>query len=229
MNVVYVGYDAREADAYRVCCASLRAHARERMAIQPINSRFLGSSYYRPEVRKNGVRWDVISNAPMATEFALARFFVPMVERSGWALFCDGDFMFRAPVEELFALADPKYAVMVVKHKQGDTGTAKMDGQVQTSYDRKNWSSLMLWNCAHPASQNLDVGLLNSVPGLYLHQFTWMHSDQIGELPLRWNWLEGISDPSVEPAAVHFTRGVPSMKGYENSAYADEWRQYARG
>jgi hypothetical protein len=211
-----------------VCIASLRAHARESFAVQPINSRLLGSIYYRPEKRHgDGTRWDVISNAPMATEFSIARFFVHHLQRNGWALYCDCDFLFRAPVEELFALADPRYAVMVVKHPEFSGGGVKMDGQRQTSYPRKNWSSLMLINCGHPAVQSLSVRALNETSGLSLHQFLWASEDDIGALPFEWNVLVGVSADYPAPKAAHFTLGVPSMKGYEDQPFADEWRSYA--
>lgn len=226
MNVVFIGHDAREQIAYEVCEKSLRAHAKHPVAVQPISSSTLGSAYYRPQSQRGAVRWDELSNAPMSTEFAIARFFVPTIHRNGWALFCDCDFLWRAPVDELFALADDQYAVMVVKHAHRLEMCAKMDGQIQLPYPRKNWSSLVLWNCGHPATQRLTLRLLNSVPGLYLHQFTWLSDDQIGGLPLEWNWLEGINAP-LEPKAVHFTRGIPAMAGYENSAFAAEWWSYA--
>jgi hypothetical protein len=117
------------------------------------------------------------------------------------------------------------------RQKPAEAGT-KMDGQAQTAYPRKNWSSLMLFNCGHL----LHAGQLERVnrwPGLWLHQFRWCHDyPDLGFLPKPWNWLEGIDDPAIVPAAVHFTRGIPSMPGYENSAYADEWREelsYAGG
>lgn len=234
---IYIGYDPREVEAYRVCIASLRAHA-EGFEVFPVNSRLLGALYTRPETKKDGVRWDVISGAPMATEFSIARFFVPLMAQTGPALYCDCDFLWRSSVHELFALFDSRYAVQVVQHpadKAGDIvsdgwirkGT-KMDGQVQTAYPRKNWSSLVLWNCGHPAHGWIkSAEYLNTRPGRDLHQFKWLTDAEIGALPLEWNWLADVSE-AMTPKAVHFTLGTPDMPGYETAPYADEWRRYER-
>jgi hypothetical protein len=233
---VYIGHDARETAAYGACCRSLRHHS-ENAVTQPVSRHTLGTAYRRPVMRDpDGRLWDVISDAPMATDFSLARFWVPLIHRAqhggGWAVFCDGDFLWRRPIERLLAHADPAYAVMVVQHPQPtiEQGSGqKMDGQIQTRYWRKNWSSLILFNTDHPTVKWAGPALLNTSRGLALHQFAWVPDDQIGALPAEWNWLEGISMPCDNPAAVHFTRGTPDMPGYETSAFADEWRGYARG
>ncbi|TIU82677.1 MAG: glycosyltransferase [Mesorhizobium sp.] len=160
----------------------------------------------------------------MATEFACSRFLVPRLAKSGWALFMDCDMLVRADLQKLFALADPSKAVMVVKHDHRPRETVKMDGQAQTLYARKNWSSVILWNVDHPAHQALTTDLVNSVPGRDLHRFCWLDDAEIGALEVKWNWLVGHSDPEVNPSIVHFTDGVPTMPGYEDCAYADEWR-----
>jgi len=98
-----------------------------------------------------------------------------------------------------------------------------MDGQVQTSYERKNWSSVVIWNCNHPKTRMLTPELVNTKRGLWLHQFQWLDDDEIGELDPRWNWLVGHSDPAIKPGLVHFTEGVPSMPGYEHCDYAQNW------
>jgi len=100
-----------------------------------------------------------------------------------------------------------------------------MDGMVQTSYSRKNWSSVMLFNCSHPSNKNLTVDLVNTVPGRDLHRFCWLKDNEIGELPLEWNYLVGYSKLNgSKPALVHFTHGLPDLAGYEDQEYADEWR-----
>jgi hypothetical protein len=71
----------------------------------------------------------------------------------------------------------------------------------------------------------LSPDLVNSIPGRDLHGFSWLSDDLIGELPAEWNWLVGISDPAIDPAIAHFTDGIPTMPGFENCAYADEWRE----
>lgn len=221
---VFVGFDPREVDAYQVAVHSLRAHcpgARVEPLLLP-HLRGLGL-YRRPHERRDGGLWDVISGAPMATEFAITRFLVPHLARTDWAIFCDGDFLWRADIGALAALADPRCAVMVVPHDYRPMEAMKMDGQVQTRYARKNWSSLMLWNCRHPAHARLPE-LVNRWAGRRLHAFEWLDDAQIGHLPEAWNWLEGHSSLAIDPKAVHFTRGTPDMAGYEAVDFADEWR-----
>ena len=159
----------------------------------------------------------------MSTEFAMARFFVPFMARSQFAIFCDADFMFRADIAELIAHAEQRYALMVVKHPNyTPVEQIKMDGQVQTTYERKNWSSLMLWNMSSAGARRLNVHDANTRNGLWMHKFGWLEDKEIGELPAEWNWLEGTSPIAINPKAVHFTRGTPDM-GIEGLAYADEW------
>jgi hypothetical protein len=183
--------------------------------------------YDRPFHWDGSQRVDDRDGKPFSTDFSFTRFLVPALNLyRGWALFVDADFMFRADVKELFELADPKYAAMCVHHDYRPAETVKMDGQKQELYNRKNWSSLVLWNCEHPANRFLTAKAVNFMRGSFLHGFGWLKPEQIGSVPEYWNWLEGWSDERIEPKAVHFTRGVPSMKGYENVPYADEWRHY---
>ncbi len=227
---VYIGYDARERLAWQVCAASLQAHASSPVALEAIGRQDLmrRALYVRKQSEVAGVQWDDVSGAPVSSDFALARFWVPAIAgAAGWALFCDCDFLWRADVAELFAAADPRYAVMVVKHEHVPAETGKMDGQVQTQYPRKNWSSLCLWNLSHAGTRRLSDWQLNNLAGRDLHAFSWLKDSEIGELPERWNWLDGWSDPAIEPAAVHLTRGTPDMRGWEKTRYAEEWNAFA--
>lgn len=240
---VYIGFDPRERDAYLVAAHSLRKHASIPLQIEPIVLEHMRWKrfYTRPTTASHSGGaprlWDDISGAPMSTEFALTRFLVPhLMGYAGWALFVDCDFLFRADVAELFKIANPAYAVQVVKHLHQPAEAVKMDGQVQSAYPRKNWSSCVLWNCGHDAHAG-TLDRVNRWRGLWLHQFRWLQDEDIGELPASWNWLEGSAWPDFprareagfateapSPNAVHFTRGIPSMPGYENVPFADEWR-----
>lgn len=220
---IFIGYDSRERAAWEVCARSIVRHAALPPTISPIGMGTLNGAYRRPTERRGGILFDTVSDAPMSTEFALARFFVPCVARAQWVLFCDADFMFRADVAELFALADHRFAVQVVKHDFHPADVVKMDGQPQTDYPRKNWSSLVLWNMAHAANKRLWQADLDTRPGLWFHQFGWLKDHEIGELPAEWNYLEGVS-AAADAKAVHFTAGTPDMPGHENSRHADEWR-----
>lgn len=223
---IFLGYDSREDVPYAVAEQSIRAHASAPVSIEPIRLATLQAQgwYTRPIERRDGRLFDPISEAPMSTEHAIARFFVPhLVEFQGWALSADCDILCRTDIASLFALADPRFAVMVVKHQHDPAEVAKMDGQIQTAYARKNWSSVILWHCAHPAHRALTREVLNSWPGRDLHAFRWLADDEIGTLPGQWNHLVNV-DPN--PALVHFTLGTPDMPGCEAVPYADEWHAY---
>lgn len=227
---IWIGYDPREVDAYAVTRASTMRRLNMPIPIRGVVLSELRDRglYGRPTSKRDGRLWDDISEAPMATEFACSRFLVPHLAGSGWALFMDCDMLVRADLTALFAQADPRMAVMVVKHRHEPAGDTKMDGQAQTRYARKNWSSVMLFNVDHPANRALTVELVNGVPGRDLHRFCWLEDGLIGELSVEWNWLVGHSDPAVQPAIVHFTDGLPSMPGYEDCPFSDEWRAELR-
>jgi hypothetical protein len=227
---VFVGWDPREPQAYDVCAFSIRRRASVPTAVAPVRLADLRAEglYTRPTETRDGVLWDVISEAPMSTEFAISRFFVPLLARRagvrGWVAFCDCDFLFLADVAELFRLPDDRHAVACVQHDHRPSETVKMDGQVQTRYARKNWSSMMLFNVSHPANERLTLEMLNGVPGRDLHRFCWLEDHEIGAVPVDWNWLEGTSpDLGRTPKVVHYTRGGPWMDGWEDVAYAQEW------
>lgn len=221
----WIGFDAREAAAFAVA-----RHSLNRRLLTPIPVRGLVLSdlrerglYYRPTSMKDGRLWDDISGAPMSTEFAISRFLVPHLAESGWAVFMDSDMLIRSDLFRLFDQCDRSKAVMVVKHDYQPPEGIKMDGQVQTAYPRKNWSSVIAFNCDHKANRALTVELVNTVPGRDLHRFCWLDDSEIGELDQSWNWLVGHSDKEVVPDIVHFTEGLPNMTGYEGSDFADEW------
>lgn len=228
---VFVGYDRREDVPYAVTVASLLRHASVPVRVEPIveaNLRGMGIYSRRHETR-DGQLFDVVSDAPMATQFAITRFAVPfMADRQGWALFCDGDFLFRADVAELLEQADPKYAVMLVKHRHDPAETRKMDDQQQTRYACKNWSSLVLWNCAHPAHDRLmSHDVLNLAPGRWLHAFQWLFDTEIGDIDPAWNHLVGVNRPDPSAKAAHFTLGTPDMLGNADMEFGAEWQEYA--
>ena len=172
--------------------------------------------------------FDPISDAPMATEFAISRFLTPMLAETGLALFLDCDMLVRDNLCRLFESIDPSKAVSVVKHRQETGAMVKMDGVPQTYYQRKNWSSFMVFNCDHPSNRNLTTEMVNTLPGRDLHRFCWLDDDEIGELDPAWNWLAGVSDPAIDPKVVHHTLGVPAMPGFERAPFADEWWDVVR-
>jgi len=215
---IFIGWDRRETEAYKVCVKSLKEYASQELDIIPIVKDTLieTGEYYRPQPEAGSV------------EFTYTRFLVPyLANYDGWALFIDCDFLFTRDVSELFAMADDKYALMCAKHDYIPKNSIKMDGQKQLSYPRKNWSSCILWNCGHAANIILNPDVVSKESGAFLHRFYWIPDESIGDIPLEWNWLEGEYDkPDTPPAAIHFTNGGPWFENYQNTDYADLWRSY---
>lgn len=228
---VFIGFDANEMQACNVATTSLFQHAsRSEVRVERICMLSLHGRYTRPTTRlPNGQLFDVISDAPMSTDHAIARFWIPaLTGYDGWALFVDGDVLFRADVVQLLGFAESQYAVRVVQHPPLVDESTKKDGHIQQAYPRKNWSSAILWNCGHPANQALTPDVLNAWPGRELHRFGWLRDDQIGALPANWNHLVGLSAPSPDVALAHFTLGTPNIAGHEHDPFADEWFAVSR-
>lgn len=231
---IFIGYDPRERDAFDVAVRSAQRHLPpgypDIQGLKLFECRGYGlytrKTYRNKTPEGRDQLYDAISEAPMSTEFAISRFLCPLLNPNGWSLFTDCDVMFRARLDDLFAQANDEYAVMCVKHNHQPLEATKMDGQEQTRYSRKNWSSVMLFNGRHPANKRLTLEMINTVPGRDLHRFCWLEDHEIGELGPEWNFLVGHTDPSVDAKIVHFTEGVPTMEGYANVDYADEWWGY---
>jgi hypothetical protein len=231
---IWIGFDPRPAEvqAFAVARRSIRRWLTEPIPINALNLSTLRNAglYWRPTEKRDEQLWDVISNAPMSTAFAISRFLVPHLAQDGWALFVDCDVMARVDLARLFDQADPSYACMCVKHGEYvPKGSSKMEGQAQLPYAKKNWSSVVLWNCEHYKTRALTPEVVNAARGLWLHQFSWLHEEDIGELEPAWNHLVGEVPHNPDAKLVHFTRGSPNMAGHENCEFADEWRKEWHG
>jgi hypothetical protein len=226
---VYIGFDAIDHLAYRVCEASILAHTTRDIEIHPIRDwqvRGEGFYYRSWQMQPSGQKMDIQDKRPHSTEFSYTRFLTPVIhrtkEREGPALFMDADMMLRDDIAKLFELADKDYDVMCVKHDYTPPEEEKIVGVVQQQYDRKNWSSVMLF--PDPESCQLEIANVNTKDRDWLHQMMW--ANQIGELPERWNWLEGWSQ-HIDPAIVHFTRGTPDLPDWGDVQYAFEYWENA--
>jgi len=229
-GVIFVGYDSRAPQAYAAAERSAMVMSAYRARVRPLDAADLRRQnlLWRPTTTDaDGNLFDVLSNAPQSTEFAITRFLVPFIHPQGWCLFVDQDVIFLADPAELFDLVDSRFAVMVVKHQMPDTGDTKMMGQKQTSYPRKNWSSVCLVNASHPAHFRLSVGMVNQYPGDLLHRFFWLRDSEIGELPPEWNWLVGVQPKPFSPKLAHFTLGGPWIPGWKGAQYDEIWTDIA--
>lgn len=226
---IWIGYDPREVAAFAVTRHSIRRHLTVRLPIRGLVLDDLRQKglYTRPTERRPGVDgpvlFDVISDHPMATEFAVSRFLVPHLAKTGWALFLDCDMLVRGNLVRLFESLSPSKAVYVVKHDYKPDNKVKMDGQTQSQYNRKLWSAFCIFNCDHPANKELTPELVNSLPGRDLHRFAWLDDEEIGELGEEWQWIPNHSSPDIDPKCVHFTEGGAWFKNYQNIPFAQEW------
>lgn len=209
-----------------VCASSLRRKASQALDIRVLDQSALVRTglFTRKWIVDGAQCVDLADGKAFSSEFSFSRFLVPiLMQQFGVALYCDSDFLFLSDVVKLFDLFDPRYAVQVVKHQHQPAPGMKMDGQRQEAYPRKNWSSLVLWNCAHEAHHRFAVDHVNRAPGAWLHAFEWLDDDEIGELPTEWNYLVGVSDPGLCRAA-HFTLGTPDIVEC-SFIIGDRWRE----
>jgi lipopolysaccharide biosynthesis glycosyltransferase len=210
---VFIGYDSAEAVAFSVLSRSIHVRASSPVAVSPVMLSQLRSVFDRAH------------NALQSTEFSFSRFLVPwLAGYEGWALFMDCDMLMLEDIAELWKLRDERFAVQVVKHAHVPKEDVKFLGHTQTKYEKKNWSSVMLMNCAR--CKALTPEFVNAASGLELHQFKWLGDDAlIGELPARWNHLVGYDAPRRDAAVVHYTIGGPWFDEYRDCEFSGEWRR----
>ncbi len=208
---VYIGFDSKEVVAYHVFCQSILEKSSIPVEFLPIYLNNLGGLFTRER------------NQLQSTEFSFSRFLVPYLSNyEGWSLFADCDMLMRTDIAKLWELRDDRYAAMCVKHDYTPKVETKFLGQTQTKYEKKNWSSVILFNNAK--CKALTPDFVNTATGLQLHQFKWLESeDLIGALPQTWNWLVNEYDYNEAADLVHFTDGGPYFEEYKNDDYAEEW------
>ena len=212
---IFIGWDSREPEAAEVCKYSILKHA-----TVPVEIYFLKQA----DLRDKGI-YTREPDLQSSTEFTFTRFLVPyLCNYQGNAVFVDCDFLFEHDVKELFECANHNTAVSVVQHDYQPTNTVKMDGKTQYLYPRKNWSSLMLFNCSHPDCQTLTPEIVSSQTGEFLHRFSWT-GYEIGSLDKTWNWLVNwYHEPQDgKPKAIHYTEGGPWFPNYVKTEYGGNW------
>lgn len=211
---IFVGYDPREAIAFHVCVNSIIRHASQPVAIVPVALN-LFSDYEE-------------THGDNSNHFVYTRFLVPhLMGFKGWAIFIDGDMVLRDDIVKLWHLQqESTHAdVYVVKHDYKTKMTEKYMGAKNEDYPRKNWSSVILWNCSSWPNRKLTPEFVQQQPGSYLHRFSWLSDDRIGELPKEWNWLP--DELGANPAAklLHYTLGAPCFTEFANTTQSDDWHQ----
>jgi hypothetical protein len=205
-----VGFDQREAVAYHTFCQSVMETATVPVQFLPL--------------AVNTLQGYSESHTDGSNAFIYSRFLTPYLnDFTGWAIFADGDMICRADIRQLWDLRDDSKAVMVVKHDYQTKASQKYLGNKNENYPRKNWSSLVLWNCAHPAHRQLTPDFVEKQTGAFLHRFAWLEDDLIGELPKVWNWLTTEYENNDAARLLHYTLGTPCFKDYQNAEGAEDW------
>ena len=219
MIPVYIGYDAEvEPVAYHVCAGTIIRYCSEPVRITPLH---LGNfrKFYE-ETHKDG-----------SNDFIYSRFLVPYLETwRGHAIFMDGDMILREGVDlaELWEMRSYNKAVQVVQHPEYATKyPKKYMGARNENYPRKNWSSVILWNCGHFANRVLTPEFVAKQPGSFLHRFSWVPEDKLGSLPAEWNRLVLEQPITADDKLLHYTVGTPCFEDYSKCPGADEWYRAA--
>lgn len=212
MIPVFIGYDPREAIAYHVCANSIIRQSSEPVSLHPLALNLLKD--YK-EKHKDG-----------SNHFIYSRFLVPhLMNYTGWAIFMDGDMILRTDIKELWDLRDDSKAVMVVHHDYKTRMTEKYLGAKNENYPRKNWSSVILWNCNHPANRVVTPDFVQNATGAQVHRFTWLDDNLIGELGKEWNWLPDEFGANSNAKLLHYTLGTPSFHEFATTPMGEEWHR----
>lgn len=209
---VFIGYDPKESICYSVCSHSILKRSTQPVSITSLNLKNL--SVYK-ETHTDG-----------STEFTYSRFLVPyLMNYQGWAIFLDLDIILISDITELWNLKNNSMAVLCVKHEYQTNTFKKFLGKNNNNYPRKNWSSVMLFNCAHPKNRILTPQFIQHQTGSYLHQFSWLDDNDIGDLPKEWNWLPDEYGTNDKAKLIHYTLGSPCFEEYKNTPMSEYWFQ----
>jgi lipopolysaccharide biosynthesis glycosyltransferase len=207
---VVVGFDQKEAVAYHVFCQSILHRASRPIQITPL-------------VAKSLVAYQE-THLDASNQFIYTRFLTPyLMNYNGWAIFVDGDMICLDDIVKLWELRDDSKAVLVVKHDYKTKAKEKYLGNKNEDYPRKNWSSVILWNCSHPKNKILTPERVSNETGAFLHRFTWLEDEEIGEIPKEWNWLASEYEDNYQAKLVHYTLGTPCFLDYQHCEMADLW------
>lgn len=209
---MFIGYDPVEAVAFHVCVNSIIRHSRSPVSVTPLALNNLANYH---EQHKDG-----------SNQFIYSRFLVPYLsDYQGWSIFIDGDMLLREDISKLWEMRDPSKAVMCVQHDYKTRAAKKYLGAKNEDYPRKNWSSVILWNCEHPSNRIVTPEFVENATGAQLHRFTWLKDSEIGALPIEWNWLPDEFGANPASKLIHFTLGTPSFYEYADAPMADEWHR----
>jgi len=212
MIPIFLGYDPREAIVYHVCSNSIIRKSSQPVSLNPLALSLLNN--YEE------------SHTDGSNHFIYSRFLVPsLMDYNSWAIFIDGDMILREDISELWDLRDDSKAVMVVKHDYKTKMKKKYLDSPNEDYPRKNWSSVIMWNCGHPANKCVTPEFVEDSSGAQLHRFTWLNDELVGELPIEWNWLPDEFGENKNANLIHYTLGAPSFHDFAKTPMGSEWHK----
>lgn len=210
MNIprIFTGWDVREARGWHAFAESVMEHCKQPVALIPLLI----------DAQRDG------TNA-----FTYSRFLVPHIcDYSGYAIFVDGaDMIVNDDLANLWEYRSGWHAVQVVKHDYKTQHSRKYVGTemeaANADYPRKNWSSVILWDCGHYMNRCLTPEYVEKQSGAFLHRFGWLPDDRIGDLPAEWNWLADEYGVNTAARILHWTAGIPAIRAYAQSPHAQAW------
>ena len=209
---IFVGFDQKEAIAYHTFVQSIIEKSSIPISITPLAENNLDEY---SEKHTDGTN-----------KFTYSRFLVPyLMNFKGWAIFADGDMVCLSDIKILKSFFDPKIALSVVKHDYKTKYKTKYFGQKNEDYPRKNWSSVIIWNCEHPKNKILTPSFISQKEGSFLHRFKWLEDKEIGNLPKTWNWLAMEYEVRNKLDLIHYTLGTPCFKEYSNKDLSKYWKK----
>jgi lipopolysaccharide biosynthesis glycosyltransferase len=213
MITIWIGYDSQFQKNTNIQLESIRKHTNGKFDVKYLHLNKLKNVLWRSR------------DLHQTTDSAFTRWLIPYLsDYQGWHLYMDSDMMVRKNLLGILKYQDPTKAVAVVKHSDIHNTSTKFNDKIQTVYDKKNWSSLMMFNA--PLCKTLTLDYINTVSGLDLHQFKWTTEDKIGSIDAEWNYLVGVNKTQKDPAIVHWTLGGPWFLDYEDVEFSKEWHEY---
>lgn len=209
---LFCGYDERESIGFAVFAHSVIARASRPVALIPLSSMGMGEG---------------------SNTFTKSRFLVPyLMGFKGRAIFVDAsDMLMFCDVAELESQFSADFAVQVVQHKDYSTrNPMKYVGTGMESenkdYPRKNWASVMLFNCAHPVWQDMTPATISGMSMADLLSLDFCGED-VGMLHPKWNRLVDEGQPT-SGNVLHWTAGIPAFDRYRDTPAADVWEAERR-
>ena len=215
MIPLYAGFDDREEVGFHTFTSSVIHRASLPTQIIPLHLPMLKG--YTAGARDG-------TNA-----FIYSRFLIPWLQGyRGHAIFMDGaDMVMNADIADLWKLKDVFKAVQVVKHDYQTKHPRKYVGTrmeaENSSYRCKNWSSVMLINCAHYSWRQITPETVGKMSGSDLHSFSFIQDRFVGDLPKEWNWLADEYGENNEAKVIHYTAGIPGFPHYKDTPMASRW------